>query len=237
MTPCIQAILLDRAEGGAGQNRQLLPASDGLAAAVEGNDLAREMAGAFGGMVRMYREHGKLTAEEAVRLAERTSPACLDRILNAPPDAVSWLDLDALARQDEDKVLRCWEDIKQAARDELRSGHRAARAVEDGGGTWERARFLAVRAELSEAHRPRDAGEEGPVLRDDAAERVGGAGSGGGEGGAAAPAILTHARGATGPAAAPSARRHVPCGSGEYRPNSGQRIAPGEGYAGYPLGI
>jgi hypothetical protein len=71
------------------------------------------MAGAFGGMVRMYREHGKLSAQEAARLAERTSPACIDHILNAPPDAVSWLDLDALARQDEVKAIGRWEEIRQ----------------------------------------------------------------------------------------------------------------------------
>jgi len=52
------------------------------------------------------------------------------------------------------------EQIKQAARNEIRSGHRAARAIEDSGVLWERARFLAVRAELTEAWKPRDAGEQ-----------------------------------------------------------------------------
>ena len=57
-------------------------------------------------------------------------------------------------------ALRRWEEIKQAARDEIRSGYRASRAVEDGGGPWERARFAAVRTELMETFRPRNGVEQ-----------------------------------------------------------------------------
>jgi hypothetical protein len=52
------------------------------------------------------------------------------------------------------------ERIKAAARKELDSGHRAARAIGGGGDAWARAQFLAVRAALSEAWQPRDAVEQ-----------------------------------------------------------------------------
>jgi hypothetical protein len=74
---------------------------------------------------------------------------------------VSWLDLDALARHDPGAALRLWGEVVDAARGEVSSGHRAARALE-GAGTdcWDRARFLAVRSELSDAWGPRDADEQ-----------------------------------------------------------------------------
>src|SRR5262249_48556956 len=54
-----------------------------------------------------------------------------------------------------------WEEVKHAAREERRSGHPAARALEGAGSScWRRAQFLAVRAELSEAWRPRNAQEQ-----------------------------------------------------------------------------
>jgi hypothetical protein len=70
---------------------------------------------------------------------------------------VTWLLLHALAEQNPEKALRRWEEVKQAARDEVRNGHRAARTLEAlDGSCWNRAKFLALRAELSEAWPPRD---------------------------------------------------------------------------------
>jgi len=128
-------------------------------AADETGVLAREMAGAFGQLVASYREHFRLTPEEARRQATATTQEQVRRILDGPPDQVSWSDLDLLAARDPPQALRHWEAIKAAARQELRTGHRAARALESGDFPvcWERARFLALRAELSEAWRPRDA--------------------------------------------------------------------------------
>jgi hypothetical protein len=126
----------------------LVSASDSTANPIELSDLARELAAAFGEMVNFYRKHYKLSAEEASQRAAEASPEYIDHILNAPPDQVSWLDLDNLVQKDEAKALERWAQIKQAARDEIRSGYRAARTIEDSGGPWERARFLAVRAEL-----------------------------------------------------------------------------------------
>jgi hypothetical protein len=160
MIPSEQNDSPNGAVAAADRGRVLTPAPASSVNPVELNDLARELAAAFGNMVNSYREHWKLSAEEAAKRAAQTSPEHIDRILNAPPDGVSWLDLDALARKDESLALERWEQIKEAARDEIRGGYRAARAVEDGEGPWERARFLAVCAELTEAWRPCNAVEQ-----------------------------------------------------------------------------
>jgi hypothetical protein len=142
------------------RGRMLIPAPDSPAAPVELSDLARELAADFARMVNYYRKHYKLSAEEAVARTEETPDEHFDRILHGPPDQLTWLDLDALAHKDEQLTLNRWDEIKEAARNEIRSGHRAACAVEDGGGPWERARFLAVRSELTEAWHPRNASEQ-----------------------------------------------------------------------------
>jgi hypothetical protein len=143
----------------------LLPA---LPPADDDAELARELAGAFGRVLEEYREFFELSPEEARARAGEAGVAQrgrLDRILTGPPDQVSWFDLDTLARHDPDKARDRWEQVKRAARLEVRDGRRAARALEGpeartGRGCWERARFLAVRAELADAWRPRDAMEQ-----------------------------------------------------------------------------
>jgi hypothetical protein len=142
------------------RGRMLIPAPDSPAAPVELSDLARELAADFARMVNYYRKHYKLSAEEAVAQTEETPDEHFERILHGPPDQLTWLDLDMVAHKDEQLFLERWDEIKAAARNEIRSAHRAARAIEVGSGPWERARFLAVRSELTEAWRPRNAPEQ-----------------------------------------------------------------------------
>jgi hypothetical protein len=131
-----------------------LPADDA-------GEVAAEVARAFGRLVEGYRQHCGLSPEEARQRACGAPEEQHRRILELPPDQVGWWDLDLLERHDPALALRRWEEVKEAARQEVRSGHRAARALEDDGGTcWGRAQFLAVRAELTEAWRPRDAMEQ-----------------------------------------------------------------------------
>jgi hypothetical protein len=73
-----------------------------------------------------------------------------------PPNEVTFEDLGRAGARDPELALRLWQAVKDAARQELRSGHRAARVTEEPPDAWVRARFLAVRAELAEAWRPRD---------------------------------------------------------------------------------
>ena len=131
----------------------------------DAGELARELAGAFGRVVEEFREFFELSPEEARSRACEPQLEQLDRILTGPPDQVSWFDLDTLSRHDPEKAGERWQQVKRAARLEVRDGHRAARALEGtdaptGRGCWERARFLAVRAELADAWRPRDALEQ-----------------------------------------------------------------------------
>jgi hypothetical protein len=121
----------------------------------ESGDLAREMAAAFAAMVKLYREQWKLAHQEAVARASESNPAADGQALNGPADQVSWFDLESIAQRDPELAFRRWQEVKQAAREEVRNGYRAARALEGyDAHAWTRARFLAVRAELTEAWRP-----------------------------------------------------------------------------------
>src|SRR5262249_14854200 len=145
---------LARAEAAAPPRGEAAPGPP-LRPSDDGGDLAGELAAAFARMVRTYREHFRMPLPEAL---DRAGGDCSDveHALNAPPDQVSWFDLDLIARSDPEKARGRWREVVQAARDEVRSGHRAARALEGfDGACWQRARFLAVRAELADAWRPR----------------------------------------------------------------------------------
>jgi hypothetical protein len=119
------------------------------------------MALAFRGMVAYYRNDCLMSLREATEQAAAPCPEHDEQTLTGPPEEVSWYALDCVAQYDAEAVQRRWEEVKGAAREELRSGFRAGRALEAGGSRpWDRARFLAVRAELGEAWRPRDGQEQ-----------------------------------------------------------------------------
>jgi hypothetical protein len=119
--------------------------------------LAREMAATFAALVKSYAEMFDVPQEEAVARVGELDPAREKRILTGPPDQVQWHDLNSLARRDPELARRRWEEIKQAARQELESGHRAAQALGSAvSGCWQTAQFLAVRNGLAEAWRPRN---------------------------------------------------------------------------------
>lgn len=121
-----------------------LPAPD------EAPVLARKLAESFGQMIQLYERHYSLSREEAVRRATEPPPDGGERILNAPPDQISFFDLFTIAQTDPGRAAACWEEIKRSALEELRSGHRAAAAAEtSAAGAWRRAQFLALREELA----------------------------------------------------------------------------------------
>src|SRR5262249_29907636 len=123
--------------------------------------VAEELAFAFRGMLELHTKHYQLSLEEAVERATGPAPEYDERVLHGPPDEVSWFGLDSVAQHDPGRARERWEEVKRAARQELRTGYRAARALErPGEGPWSRARYLALRAELTEAWRPRDALEQ-----------------------------------------------------------------------------
>lgn len=124
----------------------------------EAGSVAREMATAFREYVDFYRRRMEKTPQEAIEAAsDPASDEYRDVILRSQPDQVSWLSINALAQNDPALAQRTWERIKQEARDELASGHRAAWPLEEHDHSpWERARFLAVRESLAREWQPRN---------------------------------------------------------------------------------
>jgi hypothetical protein len=117
--------------------------------------LARETAHHYGEMLAYYKRSYKLSHEQALDKMRDDNPAYLESILTRPPELLSWLDLDHLADRSPEKALELWEQVKEAAREELRSGHRMVRAVSVRGDyCWPRAQFLALREELLEGWKP-----------------------------------------------------------------------------------
>ena len=137
-------------------NHKRLPAATSAEPADDLLPLAGELAAEFGRTAEVYRQHFGLSPDEARRQAADVTEEHLRQVLDGPPEEVGWYDLDLLARRDPALAVRRWEEVKGAARGEIRSGHRAGRALEGyDSDCWTRARFLALRAELTEALRPR----------------------------------------------------------------------------------
>lgn len=131
------------------------------AARVESGDevlsVARELARGYATLVESYRESWGITHAEADAKArgDGHDRSWVEKYLTDPPDQLSWWSLSSLVEHDSDKGFAAWERVKQEARRELASGHRAARALEWNGTPWERARFLALREAFITEWRPR----------------------------------------------------------------------------------
>jgi hypothetical protein len=130
---------------------------EALPRASEVGSLARELAACFRSAVAYHKKLG-LPTQEAVARAEEPCPAEYQQsLLEGPADQLRWGGLEDLARADPELALRRWEEVKQEALEELQSGHRAARVMEGyNSEAWQRARFLALREELSREWQPRN---------------------------------------------------------------------------------
>jgi hypothetical protein len=118
-------------------------------AADDSAELAREIGAAFGRLVRHFVRQYGMTPDEARARASPTTESRPDWASSCPAEELTWGDLGAIANVDPDKALGRWQEVQQAAREELRNGHRAARVLEAAtSDCWERAGFLALRAEL-----------------------------------------------------------------------------------------
>ena len=134
-----------------------LPATQTAGDPQEAGTLARELAAAYRGLVEHYRDGWKMSTADALAKAEEASEAYLAGVLKGPADQVQWHELDHLARKDPAAAARRWQEVQAEALAHLRSGHRAARAMEGyGANAWARAQFLAVRRELTEGWQPRN---------------------------------------------------------------------------------
>jgi hypothetical protein len=127
--------------------------------AVEAEEVVRELARAFTADLEQYRR-GRGLAAERPDPAEPPPAWLVESILAAPPETVTFADLDRLTRADPATAAQRWMDVLAAARRDVAGGWHAARAVEpQGGSAWERAVFLAVREALHRAWPPRHDGE------------------------------------------------------------------------------
>jgi len=120
--------------------------------------IMREMIEQYQAFVRFYQTRMEKTPEEAH--AEATRPAddhMLQRTITAEPDQVSWHDLSSVGERDPALAHQVWSRLVNQARDELASGHRAARAMEGyNHDPWDRAQFLALRESLAMEWQPRN---------------------------------------------------------------------------------
>jgi hypothetical protein len=125
---------------------------------LEAVSLAREMANAVREQVDSYKEvYGVSHPEAVARAGKPPGAGGDDQLLRGPPDPVCWADLENLFGRDPERANARWEEVKQAARDETRSGHRGAKRVQRWGGSpWQRAEYLALRHELQEGWQPRN---------------------------------------------------------------------------------
>src|SRR5262245_11192334 len=138
--------LLAQAQTAGAPDSPLLPerppdpaASLAEAALAEALPLAQVMRASFARRVRDYMRSCQVSLQEALAAVDRPlSPAEQEYILHKEdPFSVSWRELERLADRDPGLALQKWEEVKQAAREEVRSGHRAAEAL--GGSAAERA--------------------------------------------------------------------------------------------------
>ncbi len=140
---------------------------DSLAATlfgVERESVLREMHRVHVRMVLFYTspEGGSLSLEEAVKTASNfhddgTVEEQLDKILRMPVESVSWYAMNKLCGSSPETAEALWKLVKEEARNEFESGHRAAEVFEPVHwlrDAWQRARYLAIRDSFIEQWRP-----------------------------------------------------------------------------------
>jgi len=117
--------------------------------------VARELARGYAALVESYRRSWEIPQAEADAKARETGDGdWVEKYLTDPPDQLAWWGLSLLVERSPDQGYAAWERVKREARQELATGHRAARALEWDGTPWERARFLALREAFRAEWRP-----------------------------------------------------------------------------------
>jgi hypothetical protein len=127
-----------------------------LPEAGEAQTLARELAAAYRDRVYRHKFELGLSTEEAVAMAdEPTSLSETFRIMDRPAQELTWHDLQMLVGKTGERSTARWEEVKEAAREELRSGERAGMVLLGRDSRpIDLARFLAIREELADGYQP-----------------------------------------------------------------------------------
>ncbi|MGH7174332.1 MAG: hypothetical protein ACRELG_29040 [Gemmataceae bacterium] len=123
--------------------------------------LAGEMTRALGKVVADLEQHWNLTRDQALDRIHEDDPRTIERIRTAPPSQLTFVDLYTLGRHSPELAAQRWAEVMQTARNELKSGHRAASIVAPPAASscWPKARLLAMRAELLDGWQPRNSVE------------------------------------------------------------------------------
>lgn len=123
--------------------------------------LASEMSKAVRRYVDAEMEHLSRPADEAIANTESRARVIASRTTNGDPRYATYFDLAALAKVDPERAEATWKEIRVAARAELQTGHRAAKANEASlsSDAWPRAQFLALRDELTASWNPQNGAE------------------------------------------------------------------------------
>lgn len=133
----------------------------------EALDVAREMAQAYKGMVEFYCANFKdeagapITTDKARAMTESHRAQLVEDIrakLEREPKAVSWHDLETLAREDSTLPAQAWQEIKNFALEHHRRGAPTIEATQSlyGQSPYERAQMLALRDELRRGWQPQN---------------------------------------------------------------------------------
>jgi hypothetical protein len=131
--------------------------------------LVPELARSLQASVECYKAVYGLAPPEAQAQADVAARGAAAQTNRIPADLLSWHDLETLYRTDPAAALEKWVQTREAAREELQSGARAAAAIQPfGASPWWLARFLAVRDDLAAGLQPCNGGEQ--VLIDLAAQ-------------------------------------------------------------------
>jgi hypothetical protein len=127
----------------------------------------RELQHARATMLRFYLSEGggKRTLEEALKLVnappdDEFTEQQLQQVLTQSVEQISWCQLEQIYQRAPKVTRDIWQSIKDEARDELKTGHRMAAALEPSAWErepWLRAQFLAIRNGFVEEWRPKGA--------------------------------------------------------------------------------
>jgi hypothetical protein len=132
--------------------------NDQVEVAAETSVLARILANRFKELVDLYIKEYRMSPADAITMAEQKHPEAVARALATAPKDTAWFHLSDLQRIDPELALKRWNAIKEAAHNELASGHYAAAVMADT--PFERARFLGVRRAFQQEWQPRNEGEQ-----------------------------------------------------------------------------
>ncbi|MBD0325226.1 MAG: hypothetical protein ICV68_02275 [Pyrinomonadaceae bacterium] len=108
-------------------------------------------------------EGGEISLDEAMNRAcdpypNESTKERINNILRQPVTSITWIALDELFRRSPAAAKEVWDLVKQEARKEFESGHRAAEVFERAPWqreTWNRARYLGIRDSFIEQWQPR----------------------------------------------------------------------------------